>query len=163
MTTLKFERRKRIIGNNAEHEGIFALQDIKKGDIVYEWKGATTSAKKDRFTTQIGENKHVLFKDNDFQYYNHSCSPNFHHDFSKNGSYAIKDIPKGTELTHFYCSNEWEMAEQFFCKCGSKNCIGFIGGAKYLPVGRINELSPLLAPHTKSLLLADLNKLISKL
>lgn len=120
--------------------------------MIYDWQDSLRSAKKDRFTTQIGMKKHILFKDDDFQYYNHSCSPNFDHDYIRNISFAMKDIEKGEELTHFYCANEWEMAEAFYCQCNSRNCVGFVGGTKYLPIGRINELMPLISPHCKVLL-----------
>jgi hypothetical protein len=39
-------------------------------------------------------------------------------------------LKKGDELTFFYPSTEWDMAQKFECKCGEDVCAGTIGGAK---------------------------------
>lgn len=36
----------------------------------------------------------------------------------------------GDELTFFYPSTEWAMAQPFECRCGEKECRGVISGAK---------------------------------
>ena len=66
---------------------------------------------------------------NKARYINHSCNPNCEVDI-KNGEIwisAIKNIKKGQELTYDY---GFEFDEEDFmdhkCKCGSKNCIGFV-------------------------------------
>eukprot|EP01084_Bolivina_argentea_P043062 79365_1 len=146
-----FESRIRDI-NGKQVQGIFATEDIPKGGVIYDWRGSIESAKKDRFTTQVGRNMHILFADKDMQFYNHSCNPNFGHDFQKKRSIALKDIKNGDELTHFYPANEWQMSEAFYCQCNAKNCVGYVGGTKYLPIGRIHELMHLIAPHCKILL-----------
>ena len=155
-----FEKReKKIDGQDAY--GIFAVKDLKKGDMIYDWKGSISPSKKDRLSTQIDTNKHIYFKDKDFQYYNHSCNPNIAHNFRKHGTYALKDISKDDELFSFYAANEWEMDNPFYCKCGSNNCLGFIGGAKYVPIGKVEELMPMMAPHCQKLLRQKLNQLLN--
>ena len=58
-------------------------------------------------------------------------------------------LNKGDELTFFYPSTEWNMAQKFECKCGEDACAGTIGGAidmeegllaKYWLNGHIEEL-----------------------
>ena len=64
---------------------------------------------------------------------NHSCAPNAIVDVTKWEVRAGAPIAKGTPITFFYPSTEWEMAQPFKCKCGAKNCLGTISGAKYIP------------------------------
>ena len=45
---------------------------------------------------------------------------------------ALEDIEIGKELTFFYPSTEWEMAQAFSCHCGSKDCLRSIQGAAFL-------------------------------
>ena len=45
---------------------------------------------------------------------------------------AAKDLAEGTELTFFYPSTEWDMAQPFECWCGAGNCLKLVRGAKYL-------------------------------
>jgi hypothetical protein len=45
---------------------------------------------------------------------------------------ALKHIQAGEELTFFYPSAEWEMAQPFNCHCGSINCLKEIRGAAFL-------------------------------
>ena len=72
----KFEKKWKADGQL----GIFATADLKKGDLIYEWKNAIYHSKKTRLSTQIGENIHILFKDDDFQFYNHSVERPFSDD-----------------------------------------------------------------------------------
>lgn len=43
---------------------------------------------------------------------------------------GAKGLAVGQELTFFYPSTEWDMAQGFDCFCGAKTCRGFISGAK---------------------------------
>ncbi len=65
-------------------------------------------------------------------YLNHSCDPNVFIDVDCLMLRALKDIAIGDELTLFYPATEWEMAQPFQCSCGAEECLGWIGGAKYL-------------------------------
>jgi hypothetical protein len=70
------------------------------------------------------------------EYVNHSCSPNTRIVLSESTTevafIALKSIRANEYLTFDYTSSEWDMDEKFECNCGSPNCRGFIGGAKYL-------------------------------
>ena len=59
---------------------------------------------------------------------NHSCDPNYevYGIGLKVWVYAIRDIKKGEELTIDYGFGYDEYYKDFPCKCGSKNCVGFI-------------------------------------
>lgn len=43
-----------------------------------------------------------------------------------------KGLNEGDELTFFYPSTEWDMAQPFDCHCGSENCLGKVRGASEL-------------------------------
>ena len=60
---------------------------------------------------------------------NHSCDPNCETDIIKGKIWiiAIRDIKKGEELTYDY-GFDWEDYEDHPCKCGAKNCVGYIVG-----------------------------------
>jgi hypothetical protein len=63
---------------------------------------------------------------------NHSCDPNVRLDTCRMLVVAEREIAPGEEITYFYPSTEWDMAEPFECRCGSRNCLGVVRGAKHL-------------------------------
>jgi len=58
---------------------------------------------------------------------------------------AIRPIAEGDELTFFYPSTEWAMAEPFECGCGAGECIGRISGAREIPLSVLGRYR--LNPH----------------
>lgn len=84
-------------------------------------------------TIQTGKNKHITLCPDFLQYTNHSCSPNVYFDTTAMELIALKDIEEHEELTFFYPSTEYDMAQPFICFCGSRDCLRNIKGAKYLP------------------------------
>jgi len=63
---------------------------------------------------------------------NHSCQPNVRIDVDSLRIVAARDVAAGAELTFFYPSTEWELAQPFICVCGTDECLGPIMGAKFL-------------------------------
>lgn len=63
---------------------------------------------------------------NDMRFINHSCGPNTYLRVMKDRVefYALRDIKKGEELSCDYGETHHE--GKLPCKCGSKNCRGFI-------------------------------------
>jgi len=68
----------------------------------------------------------------DLVYMNHSCAPTAILDTAKMEVRANKPIHRGTPVTFFYPSTEWDMAQPFQCNCGAKECLGEINGAKHM-------------------------------
>ena len=66
---------------------------------------------------------------NKARYINHSCNPNCEVDIKNDQIWisSIKNIKKGTELSYDY-GYEFDKDDykDHICKCGSKNCIGYI-------------------------------------
>ncbi len=58
---------------------------------------------------------------------NHSCDPNCETEGDDDHIWieAMRDIKKGEELSYDYCFDVDDY-EEHPCKCGSKNCCGFI-------------------------------------
>ncbi len=80
---------------------------------------------------QIGRNRHL----DDLgllAYLNHSCLPNTLVNTEALLLCALRDIEAGEELTYFYPSTEWDMAQPFKCLCGAAECMGLVEGAKHL-------------------------------
>ena len=133
----KYFRKKSGINNL----GLFAKTDIKKGEKVIEYKGRKFTHKQveedDRFDNSkaiylFTLNEHYVLdgdtKTNIAKYINHSCDPNCEVDIIKGKIWiiAIKDIKKGDELSYDYGFGYDADFRQFPCKCGSKNCCGYI-------------------------------------
>lgn len=51
-----------------------------------------------------------------------------------------KGIKAGDELTFFYPSSEWAMAQAFDCFCGSSDCRGRIDGAGKMTLKQLEGL-----------------------
>ncbi len=133
------------------HYGVYATEDIKEGEVVLILTGKYLHHP-NRTSIEIGE-KHL---DSPIGgYINHSCDPScvilcHLRDMQLNERYvpikvgikgtltsfiigqpkpvvvAQKTIFKGQEITFDYKTTETLLAEPFECKCGAKNCKGYI-------------------------------------
>ncbi|KAK7948994.1 uncharacterized protein PG986_009880 [Apiospora aurea] len=81
-------------------------------------------------TVQYSKDKHLELN-SDLLYINHSCEPSLIFDTANLRILAGPNgIQAGEELTFFYPSTEWEMAQPFDCLCGKPTCRGRIAGAR---------------------------------
>ncbi len=130
--------------------GVFATEDIKKntkiieyiGEKIFKSEGDKRSAarikkylnSKEKGAVYIFElNKRYdidgNFSYNKARYINHSCNPNCEVEIDKGHIWivSIKKIKRGTEISYDY---GYEFDEEDYkdhkCKCGSRNCIGYI-------------------------------------
>ena len=130
--------------------GVYARKNIPKGIKIIEYLGERISkAEGDKRSEQrikkfLNSNKtgsvyiFELNKDYDIdgtpsynkaKYINHSCNPNCEVDIINNEIWisSIKKIKKNQELTYDYgYSFDKDDFKDHLCKCGAKNCIGFI-------------------------------------
>ena len=121
--------RQNIINNQ---KGFFARQSYKAGDVVIEFSARQIVSEPNYLTVQVGPDKHILLYPDHLQYINHSCDPNVFFDTYAMHIVALKPIEEGDEMTFFYPSTEWDMAQPFSCFCGSRNCLGEIKGAAHI-------------------------------
>lgn len=105
---------------------------IRKGELVAHISGHREVSAPSRFTVQAGVDRHIdgLAQ---LTFMNHSCAPNVFLNTSNLTLTALRDLAVGDEVTFFYPSSEWRMAEPFACLCGAAECIRYIAGADAMP------------------------------
>ena len=127
--------------SNIDNRGLFASKNIKKGTKIIYYTGKIITKKQTENNPKFDNDKAIyLFNlnnrydlDGDFVYntarlINHSCNPNCEVEGKglKLWISSIKDIKKNEELTYDYGFSFDENYKDFPCKCGSKNCCGYI-------------------------------------
>lgn len=128
--------------------GVFASTDIPKGTKIIEYVGekitnkeADRRAERDETngTVYLFELNKIYHIDGDVEYndakwINHSCDPNCETDVIKGHIWiqSIKDIKKGEELSYDY-GFDYDVAVEHPCKCGAKNCRGYIVNKEEYP------------------------------
>ncbi|RUS83107.1 hypothetical protein EGW08_009139 [Elysia chlorotica] len=128
--------------------GLRCMQDIKKGQFVIEYVGDLIDEEECRKRIEQAHDDNITNfymltldknriidagpKGNCSRFMNHSCCPNLvTQKWTINGDirvglFALKDIPKGSELTFNY-NLECLGNEKKACVCGADNCSGFLG------------------------------------
>ncbi|KZV93004.1 hypothetical protein EXIGLDRAFT_717654 [Exidia glandulosa HHB12029] len=104
----------------------------------------TLTSTKAYSSIQLSRTEHAELH-SDLLYVNHSCEPSLVFDMAARevrvASRRVqgeeqegkeRGLEVGDELTFFYPSSEWSMAQPFECRCGAGEgvCKGWIGGAK---------------------------------
>ena len=111
--------------------GVITTTDIKKDDIVHQFKKMEYLKNPTRTSIQVGPEQHV--EDVIGRYINHSCTPNVkltkEHNITISESagatvntrniklVAIQNILKSQEITFDYNSTEWKLTYPFRCNC----------------------------------------------
>ncbi len=116
----------------SNQKAFFAKQEYLPGDVVAEFSAAAILNEPTYLTVQVGLTEHILLQPEHLQYINHSCDPNVFFDTYTMKIVALKPIGTGDEMTFFYPSTEWDMAQPFDCHCGCANCLGQIRGAAHI-------------------------------
>lgn len=122
--------------------GLFAIEGIKKGEIVTITAGIVLPERTVKaapayvrsFAYYI-ENGFFLApfteKPSADWYVNHSCDPNTGSPVRAFTNYALRDIRTGEEILYDYAADyswnkEYKPFREFKCNCGSKNCVKII-------------------------------------
>ena len=131
----------KIKKSKIDKNGLYASCDIKKGTRIIEYKGKIITSKESETNPKFDNCKAIyLFNinkrfdlDGDYKFntarlINHSCAPNCEVTGSglKVWVYAIKDIKKDDEFSYDYGFSFDEDYKKYPCRCGSKNCCGYI-------------------------------------
>ena len=121
--------------------GLYATQDIKEGARIIDYVGKIITKKQTEESEKFDNSKPIYLFDLNSRYdldgnvswntarlINHSCLNNC--DYEGKGLKlwvnANRDIKMGEELTCNYGFSYDSDYKQFPCKCGSKNCVGYI-------------------------------------
>lgn len=108
-------------------------------DVICKFNAATIQSYATYLTIQTGADTHITLLPEFLQYTNHSCAPNVFFNTTTMDLICIKDIQPGDELTFFYPSTEWEIAQPFVCNCGNDACLQLINGASHLSVETLSK------------------------
>lgn len=133
--------------SSIHNKGIFAAINIPKDTKIIEYVGKKITKKEadniadNQFEKgEEGHEGHVYLFEldskhdidgntnyNTAKYINHSCDPNCETENEDGHIWivAIKNIKKGDELSYNY-GYDLESFKDHPCKCGSKNCVGYI-------------------------------------
>ena len=144
-----------IINTVNKGRGIIARKQISKGEVIVNFFGELVPREKVQIPNAALQLDEDLFLESDGtidENLNHSCNPNCYIDFGRLTLVALKDIPKGEELTFDYNTSEYDLIDQdcsFTCLCGSRDCIGNIKGFRYLPLGHKKKIEFFLSPFLR--------------
>jgi SET domain-containing protein len=131
----------KIKKSNIDNKGLYAAKSIKSGKIIINYKGKLVTKKEVEKNPKFDNDKAIYlfninnrydmdgdFKHNTARLINHSCNPNCEVEGKglKLWISTIKDIKKGEELSYDYGFGYDKDYKQYVCKCGSKNCVGYI-------------------------------------
>lgn len=120
-----------IKGHAAPGDHLVAARPIAKGATFLRMRGHRVVSAPSYQTVQIGVSRHAMALGT-LVAMNHSCHPNVIIDTTRMICLATRDIDAGEEVTYFYPSTEWVMAQPFLCLCGAPNCIRIVSGARQL-------------------------------
>ncbi len=120
-----------VEGNGRKGKHVVTIGAIPAGAVIVQVIGHHVVPVANRFTVQAGVSTHLAGL-GPLTFMNHSCAPNVFITTPDMTVKAICDIRAGEELTFFYPSTEWQLAEPFECHCGSASCLGVIAGAATL-------------------------------
>jgi SET domain-containing protein len=129
--------RLRVGTSRIDGKGVFAAEPIKKGTRILPYIGEKISP--EEATRRIAQgNPYIFFFNarydidgqtpkNTARYINHSCEQNCVSDLIADCIWiiALRDIEEGEELSYDY-GYELEGYEERPCRCGAKNCCGYI-------------------------------------
>lgn len=131
-------------GNSIAGYGIYAIQNIRRGEIIFKLEEAAqrivtrrhvdekwNEEEKEvfrRYAYPLSKEVFLLWDDNPSNWapQNHSCDPNT--EYQGLNVVASRPIKKGEELTLNYASFLDEHMEPFQCQCGAYNCSKWITG-----------------------------------
>ena len=131
----------KIKKSKIDNKGLYASKDIKDRSKIIEYKGKILTKKEVEKNPKFDNEKAIyLFNinkkydlDGDFKYntarlINHSCNPNCEVDGRglKLWIFALRNIKKGEELSYDYGFGYDKDYKDYICKCGAKNCCGYI-------------------------------------
>lgn len=135
------------IGKSKTHgQGILALRNIKKGEVLFIIKGKRVNFLIDNIKKAnaidydlIGHNKNTWIDPVGFaSYVNHSCEPNSGIK-GRVTVVALRNIKKGEEVTIDYSLSESDIFWGFKCSCNAKQCRRKVESIQFFPIERLKK------------------------
>ena len=132
-----------IISDTEKGKSVFADKPFARGEFICEFTGVIVT-KNEYLQCHDPQNNHYLQVDEDHflgpsneadDLINHSCNPNCGLVYQSDGIrlVAIRDIPRGEELTFDYSTTMDEDCWEMSCLCGDDKCRRVVRDFKHLP------------------------------
>lgn len=118
---------------------LYATVKFRAGEAIGQFNTKEICDRPNYLTVQKGDRQHIMLNPEFLHYINHSCNPNVFFDTDRGIVTALQNIEMGEQLTFFYPSTEWSMAQAFYCLCQSDSCLGYIQGAAHLPINVLTQ------------------------
>lgn len=143
MKKLSWHSPKLVVKETGKYgKGVFAGEDIKRGQKIYILSGPTMTTKKFAEMVnsgneniddplQVGKRTYIDL-DKISRTFNHSCSPTTGIR-NRSEMFALRGINKGQELTYDYSSVVAPTEFKMKCCCGAKDCRKIIGDIRSIP------------------------------
>jgi SET domain len=128
-----------LLNNSSNQKSLHASVSFSPGDIISTFGAGVTQTYATYLTVQTGADRHITLMPEFLQYINHSCVPNVFFNTTTMQLVCLRPLQPGDELTFFYPSTEWEMAQPFVCNCGNRECLQLINGASHLSVETLSR------------------------
>lgn len=135
--------------NISGHHGLFSRKEFTNDQLISAFTAEQVFRKPSYQTIQISDRRHISLQPHFLQYVNHSCEPNCFFNTTDMEFIALHAVNSGDELTFFYPSTEWRMAQPFMCYCGKINCCGLIEGASQMPGNLLKQYKLTTYIHKK--------------
>jgi SET domain-containing protein len=118
--------------------GIFACEDIQKGEMLTMWGGQILTEEAYRQLPEERQNHGIQVWDFLYQvqlhpgidpadFFNHSCNPNAGLN-SPISLIALRDIHVNEEVCFDYAMSDSSDYDEFICQCGTPDCRGKVTG-----------------------------------
>lgn len=114
-------------------QSLHARISFQPGEIISFFSAESIHEEPTYLTVQKDDKIHITLQPSFLQYCNHSCEPNSFFDCDTMQFICLSPVVAGDELSFFYPSSEWRMAQPFSCYCGKDKCLGVISGAENIP------------------------------
>lgn len=128
-----------LLNKHSNQKSLHAAVGFTAGEVICGFSAGNTQSHATYLTVQTGAGRHITLIPDFLQYVNHSCAPNVFFNTTTMELVCLQSIRPGDELTFFYPSTEWEMAQPFVCNCGHAGCLQLINGASHLSVETLSK------------------------
>jgi hypothetical protein len=138
-----------------EMNGVFAIQPIKKGELIAIFGGAVMEwdafkslpDQLQSLSLQVEENLYLVPETiSQGDYFNHSCDANAGL-VGQIALHAMRDIKAGEQVCFDYAMSDCSPYDEFDCQCGARNCRGHITGNDWQIKELQDRYAGYFAPH----------------
>jgi len=109
-----------VQNSSSGQKSLHATVSFSPGDVICPFSAGVTQDYATYLTVQTGTSTHITLMPEFLQYINHSCAPNVFFDTAAMQLVCLSALQPGDEMTFFYPSTEWDMAQPLFVIAAAK-------------------------------------------